>query len=453
MATQLPQIPGYFALRVGADLASSIRNQTLYLNYAPGSLQVMSPSTPGTPPGQLPGVPVTTPSLAPNRPQVTGATITLGGQSLPLAGDQYGALFWTESAVEKFLLPYYVSAGGPHAYQVLHAINKSWYNYTVATPVCALAFAYPSVPTDGPVQLWDTLSVVYLQDGTLTIKPLLDFLATQPPPQANPIAEAAPPPRVTPPPVDTVAHPIDSQDAREVAEYVSGLRGNKVDVYAVELGGGLDPVLSPEGDGPPLFTAESPQVRTDRPVPTVTLTYTWMGETNVLQPLLNLGGSPVNVPDSVFWTDAAVELLMLPYYASVEGAAAPWYLALILGTWSGVIDPGIEDGAVVLSQILQALNLRHPRAKATTYLDHVAEEVAEVVEEAVAVEEMTETATTSSVIGLIHLPNSEWVDRTVTGGTGPTIYLEHRTGVLTPTGTFPLTPPGQRLVSRHGFRG
>jgi hypothetical protein len=458
MGTSLPQIPGYFALRVGADLASAIRGETVFFNYSPGTLEVMSAPPGGTPPGELPGIPLFTPALAAGRPPVQEVTIEVTNQrgqtvSRVLRGDQYGALFWSESAVEKFLLPYYVSAGGPHAYQVLHAINKAWYNYAVRTPVCALAFAYPSRAVPTPIQLWDTLSVVYLtEDGTLDQAPLLSFLASQPPPEANPIARAAAEPLTTPPPVGPVPYPIDSVGAREVAEYVSGLRPRKVDVYSVELGGGLDPVLSPEGDGTPLFTAESPLVRTDRPPVTVSLTYTLpSGGAPIPKPLTEIGGNPANVADSAFWTDAAVELLMLPYYASVEGAAAPWYLALLLGTWSGAIAPGIEDAAVLLSRAVEGLGRVLP-AKPANALDRAVERLAAEAEEAVAVVEATETGPfESEVFALVHLPNSEWVDQQAAGV--PTIFLEHRTGVLTTRGDFPLTPPGARLFPRRRVTG
>ena len=61
MTIPLPQKPGYFALRTGADLASSIRGQTTYFTYTPGTLYIGSST--GTAPR---GVPIFTPPSASN---------------------------------------------------------------------------------------------------------------------------------------------------------------------------------------------------------------------------------------------------------------------------------------------------------------------------------------------------------------------------------------------------
>lgn len=483
----VPEIPGYFALRLGADLATSIRGQPVWFGYGAGELQITAPGTlpaAQNPAGLLsapdplpaaPPVPVYTPASASGRPTVQYLTLDVPSlqASVPVPADQFGALFWSESAVEKFLLPYYASAAGPHALEVLQAICQAWYHFDADAPVCAMAFGYPSSPFQASVQLWDTIGVVVWRpaESRLVLEPLRQYIrglrrlhvGLLPPPASfewGPEMET-----------DAVAGtpdiPIDSVGAREVAEYVSGLRGNTVDVYAVEVEGGLEPVLTTQGSGPPLFSAFSPFVRSGRPTATASITYLGTEDQPVTTPLLQIGGGAANVPDSAFWTDGAVEMLLVPYYASVEGNAAPWYLMLILGTWSGAIPPYIEDAAALLSQVVQLFS----RVLQEEEEDATSPAARRVAEEAQAVTEgMTSAATEtvagvagvaavadavsgpfdSQVITLIHLPNSEWVDQTAAPSS---IRAEHRLAALTPEGAFPLVPAHRRLVPRRRVRG
>ena len=278
----------------------------------------------------------------------------------------------------------------------------------------------------------------------LHTKSLREFLGSQPPPQ-RPAPLDHPPftwqsPIASNPPTDT---PIDSVGAREVAEYVSGFREQTVNVYQTDGGGGLEPTLTPIGDGPPLFTAWTRKVRPERPEVTVTLTVT----TTILgvkmtdtRELSAIGGRESNVPDSVFWTDGAIEMLVLPYYASVEGHGAPWYLALILGKWSGVIPTSTLDAVLLLAQIVEKL--------AKALLEHPAGAVERLVER---LEGETEPAPAgpfdSDVYALVHLPNSEWIDQTELIITS--IFLEHRTWLLASDGDHPLVSPTRRLVPRR----
>lgn len=486
--SDVPTIPGYFALRLGADLASSIRGQPVWFDYGAGELQITEPGTlppVQDPAGSLPApaplpasppVPVYTPPSASARPFVQYLTLQVHGYgSVPVPADQYGALFWSESAVEKFLLPYYTSAAGPHALEVLQAINQAWYHFDASAPVCALAFGYPSSAFQASVQLWDTIAVVVWEPSrkTLALKPLREYFrgvgrvqvsllpSSQTFQWGEPVAQGLT--------AELADIPIDSVGAREVAEFVSGLRGNTVDVYAVDVEGGLEPVLSTQASGAPLFSAFSPEVRSGRPTATATLTYSLSpGGDPVTEPLTAIGGRPTNLPDSAFWTDGAVEMLLVPYYASVEGSAAPWYLMLMLGTWSGAIPPWVEDAAALLSQVVQAFSriLLEEEAEAPTPLARAAAEEAQAVTDGVAAA-TTETVAAvagtaavaeavagpfeSQVLTLIHLPNSEWVDQTAS--TAPSIYAEHRLAVLTPGGAYPLVPPDRRLVPRRRVRG
>ena len=420
----VPKLPDYFTLRVAADLSSAIRGQTVGFDYGAEGLEVLAPARPGP-------VCASTPLLARARPMVQQATISVPGYAdCTLPSDTYSAVLWSESAVEKFLLPYYVSAGGPRAHEVLHAINHAWYHYK-KTPVVALAFGYPSTLLPArSVKLWDTVSVIYGERGTLQVAPLLQFLASQGPPPAPETPEYLPflwgP---APEARSTAFTEIDSVGAREVAEYVSGWRDQRVYVYAQEGGGGLEPRRTQ--DGPPLFTALARKVRPGRPtVEKVTLTYTVEGGTQNRE-LTAIGGLAGNAADSAFWTDAAIELLVTPYYASVEGDGAPWYLAVILGKWSGVIPTSHTEAVELLEQILKMLG------KLLT--DEPASEEGEPEETG---------PFDSQVFALVHLPDSEWVDQTNEPAPGGTL-LENRTWLLSPEGEHPLVSPRRRLVPRR----
>jgi hypothetical protein len=443
-----PDRPDYVTLRLAADLSSGIRGQTVWFNYSTEEgLAITGPGLAGAPP---PPIPVFTPASADSRPMVRSATISVEGYgSTRITADTCSALFWSESAVEKFLLPYYVSAGGQSAFEVLHAINHAWNDYRALTPVVALAFGYPSRAFATPVTLLDTLSVVFCLQGTaappslgtLVVQPLREFLASQNPPPPPNMPDAS---RFSwgaaPEPANRFPTPIDSVGAREVAEYVSGLREQVVNVYERDDDGGLEATLALVGNATPLFTAFAPVTQRERPPVSVTLevTTTFLGmEVVASKELRAIGQREANVPDSVFWTDGAVENLLLPYYASVEGLGAPWYLMLILGKWSGMIRSRVLDAVTLREEVLEAMPQALAQAPGGT----------------------TRAARTdtqaSDVFAIVHLPDSEWIDQAGTASTTEvqSTLLENRTWCLTPTGDHPLVAPGVRLVPHRRVTG
>jgi hypothetical protein len=454
MATNLPQVPGYFALRVGADLASAARGDTIHFDYADGMLQVVDASAgaDGGPPVAVRTAPsAQRPTVSRVRLTATAGDADLG--SIVLNGATYGALVWGESAVEKFLLPYYASAGGPHAYEVMHAINHVWYDFPVEVPVVALAFAYPSRPVEGGWQLWDTLHVLHVKTpatapggggapyvvgeaselGQLAMTPLLQFVQVfQPGTATTTIPEPSPStlPRTFVPRFGGRPTNVDSVAAREVAEYASGLRGHDVWVYDSPTRGLSATLNRLPQPTQPLFEAFTPFQRPDRPVVSVEM---WDGEWH---PLRGTGSSdPTQVPDSVFWTDGAVDMLMVPYYASVQGAGAPPYLEVLLRKWAGALPATTTDAR----DLLRYLGTELERTMCRLEGDEPA------------------SAATSEVYAIVHLPNSEWVDEIDPPPTAVTypVYLENRTVLLTRGGgRHPLVSTRRRLVPfGRGIRG
>ena len=167
MSKTRPEYPSYVPLRVGADWSSAIRGQMVYFRYADGELRITDNDT-GS-------VPVATAPSAKRRPAVTGVILHVeredGDIHMEIDPQTCSALFWTESAVEKFLLPYYTSAAGPEAYAVMYAIIRAWYHYDERRPVVALAFSYAPVDSLGRKSLWNTVDVIYVEDGQVKQSP------------------------------------------------------------------------------------------------------------------------------------------------------------------------------------------------------------------------------------------------------------------------------------------
>jgi hypothetical protein len=160
-------------------------------------------------------------------------------------------------------------------------------------------------------------------------------------------------------------------------------------------------------------------------------------------------GEAANIPDSVFWTDGAVDMLMVPYYASMKGHWAPWYLMVLLGKWAGGIAAEIIDAvellllADVTKLLLHRLNQtpggEHPLREALSraLLGHLGEGAADGAA-------LTVTQG-STVYAIVHLPRSEYVDRPLTDPVEG-FRLEHRTWLLSTSGDYPLVSPPNPLL-------
>ena len=86
------------------------------------------------------------------------------------------------------------------------------------------------------------------------------------------------------------------------------------------------PVMSPgKPTPPPAVGLASVGAEPERPV-------------NLLE-LRDRDGNLIGRADSVFWTPAAVEKFLVPYYASVYGGQAPWKLTDLIGLLGAVRTP------------------------------------------------------------------------------------------------------------------
>jgi len=348
--------PAYRALRMAAEWASAVRDQQLNFAYDAGSGHMVLES-----PGTAPTLPVLTRSFT-SRPLVREVEFSvplelpgsgLSSPTIALPGDRVSALFWSESAVEKFLVPFYASIAADDAPRFLGRLFDAWYGYPAdVVQVCAIACLLGrQAPAEGtPLSLARTVGLVCVEGGTslrlLTLDEFTERYSTGLPRGGEGVPHPSGPVEV--PHGWQVTESVESVVARDVAELVSGMRGHFVafstreDLLIPLVFPGTSPSTIPEQT---VFDALTRPIRPDRPVPSHVVLH--------VDPLEGAEGSPFDhtvvpaqgdpatefEPDSLFWTDGAVETLLLPYYASVKGSASWFFEACLMGKWDGLIVP------------------------------------------------------------------------------------------------------------------
>jgi len=408
-----PNAQSYRDFRTVADWASAIRGNCLDFTYGDDtgrmSVELVENGLVLTPPNA-------------QRPVVTQVEFTVIGanESLFLDGHDCSALFWSESAVEKFLFPCFASAAADDAPRFLGRLCDAWYGYPGrVVQVCALAYRYGIDAELSQLSLESSVGLVCLErsSGTLKLMGLNEFEQRYPLGAARgtgPVDLESPGFPVLKQLRGWPAERLDSIRAREAAELVSGLRGHYV-WFTLE-DGTLTPWICPteEPVGRPedvVMHGVAVTVRPDRPEP-----FSVNVGVNVSEDFFQVVSTgTAAVPDSMFWTDGAVEKLLLPYYASVKGRDGSFFNHVLMGKWDGLIPPDCTDPASSLT----ALKRYFPGAAAATAGDDLP---------------------TSSVYAITHLPRSEYVSDGLEEGLSPA--LEHRTRLLTldGDGTFGAHP-------------
>lgn len=365
--------PGYTALRVAADWASAVRDVPVHLAYDPGTGNVKA-ATEAEAELTLRTLAFTT------RPEVTGVEFVVQTEDGTTAqrvldGRQASALFWGESAVEKFLVARYASAAADTAADFLDQLFAAWYGYPgQVVQVCAIAYLYGTrAPAPGTqLSLARTVGLVCLECATreLVLLTLDEFTARYMPGQ--PVAVPAPAP-AGPPQREVgwvVTEGVESVVARDVAEFTSGMRGRLVAFMseADKLFPALFPTDQPSTEPLPAGTfrlaALARRVRGDRPAPArVTVQVRELAGEPIAYDVVPEGLDPATTPDCMFWSDGAVEQLMLPYYASVKGARSPYFTEVLMSRWNGVLPPGgsTPDVASAMHRRLPELFGEDPR--------------------------------------------------------------------------------------------
>lgn len=270
--------------------------------------------------------------------QVEGAA----GPGLNAVEYHADALFWSDAAVQKFVLPYYTSCMGYEASTRLADLQQAWSGSHEGVDVVALMHVTGAPVGQGgqggqPAPM-EPMWVVYLRrdDDTVQAAPLSVFnrrhpgtLPSLPRPAGQPYAAPAP----------GTGRPYPGYTAlRSMAEWAASLDTEPMyftydpekrqfgkPAARVDAGGGaiVVPVFNP-------FVSVS-RVKPSRVV---------------------FAGTDLAADcDAVFWSTGAIEQFLLPYYASIDGFAGLEDLQALRDSWMGsrpmVGGNLLEDGTEV----------------------------------------------------------------------------------------------------------
>jgi hypothetical protein len=131
-------------------------------------------------------VPVSTMPIAPQRPRVTAVSIQ-SEPDPPVDLMKYDAVFWSESAVEKFLVPYLASKNQWQAAYVLAVLAEKWYGHVPGPDNDAgeaplddeveVPYAVAHLPRSDYVTIGEEVHFLFRKaDGQVTQRPLSEFL-------------------------------------------------------------------------------------------------------------------------------------------------------------------------------------------------------------------------------------------------------------------------------------
>ncbi|HYW10083.1 MAG TPA: hypothetical protein VE913_24160 [Longimicrobium sp.] len=427
--------PGYAAMRMVAEWASGIRDETLHFSFKQRhAILSLEP--------RADAISMRTRSFT-ARPKVASVeiSVTFEGKPYPLviSGHDHSALFWSESSIEKFLFPYFASVAAEGAGRFFRKLTNAWYRYHPdEVQVCAIAFGCgpkcPAGKTRLTLERMVSLVCLVPNGGAYDLELVaLDSFARRFPSRGKAPTEGA----IARMPLDPhreTGWKVNGCDgnivARDAAEFVSGLRGYDVDFAAAS--GELTPWLPSQSrtPGTEWIPCGMDAVRGDRPAPS-SVVLSLEGHHDAV-PILPAAGTPAGdpamEPDSFFWSDGAVEKLLAPYYGSVKGLAAPAFTALLIGAWNGLLAryPGLGPSGVV--EVLSAF-LQDPDPAGGAAFDGSTDDGS-------TDDGSTDDGSTDDVpYGVTHLPRSEYIPDALT-----TSAVESRTRFLTLA-----NPRGQRL--------
>lgn len=326
LATEAPTVtpPDYRALRLVAELAAGAPEVPVEFEVEEGSVTRTKLRPPSDTRVQIPV----------RNPGRTGAMryVYVQAKGVPTGFDVLAAgadaVFWSESAMEKFLLPYLASAAAWEAGRIVQQVQDAFYTPWSNAQVVALLHR-ATFPDGTPARLESMVGVVFVDaTGTLTELPLLPFLA-----QAEPSVE--PIPLVSSVPMAAGTMPDNPKflpaytQLRGIAEWASSLRTEPMYfLYNVATGkhGDPHPTLPPVLSNQIVIPAFTPPRLADR----LQTTGLW------LQPDSDHSGVDVaEMGDAAFWSTGALEKFLFPYYASAAGGAALDQLTKLHNTWEG----------------------------------------------------------------------------------------------------------------------
>lgn len=251
------------------------------------------------------------------------------------------AMFWSDAAVHKFLVPYVASCGGEDAATLLTLLRSAWNLYRDELVTVYALVHVTSTESGAPADLKASIQVVFAQN------PVVDpFSGLQALPLDRFVELFGGSEERDVDPVKPVAYLRGGegtpqlpnyQKLRAMAEWAASLR--KEPAYFLFRSGengfrAPQKTLPEVGPGDIVVPAFTPPVPANRPV----LHGVWLNHDE--SGSNNLAGEG----DALFWSTAAVEQFLFPYYASKGGLRALPDLVDIHNTWT----MGAEDGVNAL---------------------------------------------------------------------------------------------------------
>lgn len=274
-----------------------------------------------------------------------GVAVTVEGLEGQVSASEYGALFWSEAAVQKFIGPFLAAMAGGGAGRLLADLDRIWNGYPDDRPVFALLLRARRIP-GRPLAVGDLVDVWHLDrtgaHPALRVTPSADFLAFCHEPGAAPSR-------------DTVAYRAGTLAPgavlpsefvlRRMGEWASAVRGRPL-YFRIDGATGLfgDPVpdLPANLENAQVVPVLTPSIRAERVAPSAVTLY----------PLPSLGATPRDLTehdaDAAFWNSGTVTKVLLPYYAVAYGASRLRDVLDVFAVWTGeTVQAAPASGAVL----------------------------------------------------------------------------------------------------------
>lgn len=238
------------------------------------------------------------------------------------------ALFWSDSAVQKFVVPFVASCTGANAASVLERLQGAWNAYPTGS-MGMFALMHRAPAHDEALGLDTQLAFVQANAQGVGVLPLGEYaeersVVTTPPGMSAPFQSAVP------------AGPFpDYQLLRAMAEWAGSLNEGH---WYFTVAPGMQKLTAPSSELPRLEAGQvmipvhTPAAPSNRPSPASVL----------IQPVGGEAYELLGLADAVFWSTGSIQQFLLPYYASVRGMEAPAELQTIVNCWMLNI-PGIGN--------------------------------------------------------------------------------------------------------------
>lgn len=278
---------------------------------------------------------VVIPARSRSRGQALAALhVSVDGVEGEVPAREWNAAFWSESAVEKFLVPYLAALAGSGAAEVLGPLVRAWNGYPEDRPAFALLHR-ARLREGAALSLAGLVDVLYLDrsrsPAALGVEPLGEFLERCEAPARTPAPVAALRYRRGSVAADAPALPSEYL-LRRMAEWADALRETpRYFLFDTVSGRFSAPVerLPDDLAGQVVIPAFTPPARADRPFPAQVALRPAEGEATLLPRESN----------AAFWGTGSVDNILIPYYAAAYGAAWLREMADIRDLWTDGVPP------------------------------------------------------------------------------------------------------------------